>query len=327
MGNCPIKIFFNIQVDCEATRQAVNDANLGERAVCGLGEILAETGMKCTFAVIPSDIKVHGRIYRKLATQGHEIGLHIHSTGPNHEEFLGIYGYKEQSKIITGAMDVFSQSFGELPKSFTPGYASANDYTFPVLESLGFKHGTVSIPTRVLPKWVAVWAGTPLEIHYPHRHNRLLAGNVDFVEIPCTVDPEPRVRVGTNLQDLRVELVDAKNYRRTIQKNVKRQIQIGEGVPVKHLKALTHNIFDYLDERNVHRKTLLGIIATAKDICARENCELIAATNADIAAEYRRLIPLPKEKKIDARGSEPDPSRKGKNENRRLLRSGQRPGV
>ncbi len=40
---------------------------------------------------------------------------------------------------------------GYRPKHFTPGYASANDYTFPALEALGFTHGLVSMPTQTFP--------------------------------------------------------------------------------------------------------------------------------------------------------------------------------
>ena len=50
------KMLFNIQIDCESTQRNINDAALGERSIRGLGEIFAETGMKGTFVVIPSEM-------------------------------------------------------------------------------------------------------------------------------------------------------------------------------------------------------------------------------------------------------------------------------
>lgn len=290
-----ISIYFNFQVDCEALQPALKDAALGKKAITGLCKILNREGLKGNFAVIPSDIKAHAAIYRDIAAQGHEVGLHLHPADQGYEEFLGVYGFEDQKKIIKEAADVFFRHMRFLPASFTPGYASANDHTFSVLEALGFRHGTVSIPTRNLPQCACIWGNSPQAVHYPHHSNRALTGNVDFVEIPCTVDPESRMWGGAHPQDLRVELVDAKNHWYTINKNVARQVQAGDGIPVKHIKIVTHNIFDYSDTGNFRRETLLGMIAAMRDICAKEDCRMIPATNADIAAVYRRLVPLPKD--------------------------------
>ena len=66
-----------------------------------------------------------------------------------------------------------------------------------------------------------------LDAHYPHRHNRSLVGDVDFVDVPGTCDPNHGCGGGAP-QDLRVELVDAKNHWYTIHKAVKRQMAAGE---------------------------------------------------------------------------------------------------
>jgi hypothetical protein len=192
---------------------------------------------------------------------------------------------------------------GRPPLSFTPGYGSANDHTFPALEVVGLKQGLVSIPTRDLPQCACVWGSSPLGCHYPHRYNRCLTGDVDFVNVPLTLDPESRMWGGRHPQDLRVELVDAKNHYYTIEKSVKRQLAGDE--PVKYLKAATHNIFDFLEKSNFRRETLLGIIAAVRNICAKNECELIPANTAEIAAEYRRLVPLPSsgaKLELDTRG-------------------------
>ena len=299
------KILFNLQVDCEATQHSIRDPALGRRAILGLAEVLAETGMKATFVVIPTDMRAHSRLYRALAAQGHEIGLHVHPADQGYAEFLGGYGFADQTRIVGEAMDVFAEHMGCRPECFTPGYASANDHTYPVLEALGLRHGLVSIPTRDLPQCACVCGHSPLTVHYPHRFNRCLEGDVDFVEVPPTVDVDSRMWGGAHPQDLRVELVDAKNHWYTIQKNVVRQVSAGDRIPVKHLKALTHNIFDYKDKRDFRRETLLGIIAAVKDICARQGCRLVPATTAEIAAAYRKAVPRPtggQKLKLDTRG-------------------------
>jgi len=297
-------IWFNVQVDCEATQHSVNDPALGERAIRGLGEIFADSGMKGTFVVIPSDLAVHAAIYKDLESAGHEVGLHVHPADQGYQEFLGVYGFDEQVKILEEAIDIFAQEMGRKPTCFTPGYCSANDYTFPALEAVGFTHGMVSIPTRNLPQCASIWGNSPLEIHYPHRFNRSLIGNVDFVDVPMTVDTDSRMWGGAHPQDLRVELVDAKNHWYTIQKNVVRQVAAGDAIPVKHLKCLTHNTFEYGELTNFRRETLLGIIAATQRICEDQCCRLIPATTQEIAEKFRRRMPCPQqasELKLDVR--------------------------
>jgi hypothetical protein len=208
-------------------------------------------------------------------------------------------------RIVQEGMDVFAEIMGRHPKAFTPGYFSANDHTYPVLEALGFTHGTVSLPTRNLPQCACVWGDSPLDMHYPHRYNRCLTGDVDFVDVPPTVDVESRMWGGAHPQDLRIELVDAKNHWYTIHKNVQRQLQAGDRIPIKVLKALTHNVFDYGDAHNFRRETLFGVISAARQICEQQACELVPATTAEIAAEYHRQVPLPGarvELELDTRG-------------------------
>jgi hypothetical protein len=261
--------------------------------------------MKGTFVVVPSDMKIHARIYRELEAQGHEIGLHTHPAAQGYGNFLGVYGFEDQLKIIGEGADVFAKEMGHLPRAFTPGYCSANDLTFPVLESLGFTHGLVSMPTRNLPQCASVWGNSPLDAHYPHRYNRCLTGDVNFVDIPLTLDPDSRMWGGAHPQDLRIELVDAKNHWYTIDKTVKRQLAAGDSVPIKYIKAATHNTFDYSDPHNFRRETLLGVIAAARQICEQAGVTLVPATTGEIAGKYRAQVPLPAggvELKLDKRG-------------------------
>ena len=179
---------------------------------------------------------------------------------------------------------------GRKPLSFCPGYASANDFTFGVLEELGFTHGMVSIPTRNLPQCACLWASAPLDPHYPHRFNRSLVGDVNFVELPPTVDPDSRMWGGAHPQDLRVELVDAKNHWHTMNKAVQRQ-RAG-GTPLVQLHAVTHNVFDFSDAQNFRRETFVGMVAGAQQIAQSNDLQFQAATLSELAAIYREVVPL-----------------------------------
>lgn len=281
-------VFFNLSVDCEATQPAVNDPGLGERATRGLAEVLAKQGWQGTFFVIPTEIEAHSSLYKDLSAGGHEVGLHLHPAAQGYEEFCGIYSAELQEKIIGEAADRFAQVMGSRPRGFCMGYGSANDHTYPVLVRAGFTHGTCSMPERVLPECASVWAGAPLFMHYAHPDNRLLTGDLDFVEIPRTVDWESKLWGGKHPQDLRIELVDAKNHFYTIEKSLHRQVE--QKVPVRLIHAFTHNTFEYGDPANFRRKTLEGVISHSRNIVADSGFRICGATLAEIAGLYQKRV-------------------------------------
>jgi peptidoglycan/xylan/chitin deacetylase (PgdA/CDA1 family) len=284
------ELYFNFFTDCEATQPAINNIALGERAVRGIAEVLESHGLRGTFHVLPTDIEASGAMYRELHGRGHEIGLHVHPAVDGFGEFLGAYGPDDQLNILRANRDRFAQAMGFAAETICIGYGSTNDYTYGILYDLGFRHGMTSFPSRVLPECASVHAGAPLDVHYANRHNRVLVGDLDYVEIPVTVDPDSRLWGGKHPQDLRVELVDAKNHWYTINKAVERQVQ--QGVPVKVIRGITHNIFEYSDPKDFRRQTMDGMIRAVKDIAAKHNLELIGATADQIAADYRAKVPL-----------------------------------
>jgi len=289
MGMLMGKLLVNISADCEATQPAIRDPALGERAVRGLMVIAARQAAPGTLFVIPSDLQSSGALYQEAERAGWEIGLHLHPAAQGYEEFLGLYGPQDQERILREAMALFEKVMGRSPCAFCMGYGSANDHTYPILEALGFTHGGVSIPRRVLPECASVWAGAPLGIHYPHRFNRVLAGDVDFVEIPPTVDPDSMMWGGKHPQDLRVELVDAKNHWYTMDKAIRRQLDAND--PLPYLRIVTHNIFDYSDARNFRRETLQGMLQHAQSLAQKHGLELEYVTLAEINRRYRALRP------------------------------------
>lgn len=303
-----MNLYFNLQVDCESTQSSINNRELGENAVNGISDILLNADCRATYVVIPKDLKGNAGLYRNLANEGHEIGLHIHPKEEGWSEFLGIYGSKEQGEIINYGKMVFEDVMGFLPRAFTPGYFSANDYTFPILEELGFTCGSVSAPARDLPQCACVWGKSPRYVHYPHRFNRCLEGNVDFVDVPVTCDTESRMWGGYIPLELRVELVDAKNHYYTIEKAINHQLTLitsetgrdGEpyssekvAAPILYIKALTHNIFDYSNPDNFRRQTLENMVDMTKELAEKHKLTFTPATTGEIAEAFRKQYPLP----------------------------------
>lgn len=286
------KFYCLFQIDCEATQHAINDAALGERASRAFADILETQSMLGTFFVIPTDIEASGSSYIELKNRGHEIGLHIHPADMGYEEFLGVYGYNKQKEILGMASDRFAQVMGYKPESICIGYAAANDYTFPVMTELGFRHGMLSIPTRVLPQCTSVWAGAPLDIHYANAYNRILPGNLDLVNVPLTIDSASRMWGGAHPQDLRIELVDAKNHWYTIKKEVDRKII--NNSPIKYILSITHNIFDYSKEYDFRRETLIKVIQHAKNIINSAGYQMAGATMKQVAEDFRTKCPIDK---------------------------------
>ena len=279
-----------LRVDCEASSRPIQDLAMGERSVRGLMARCEQEDLRCSFAVIPSDLEAQPQLYREAAAGGHEVGLHVHPAEDGYEEFLGVYGPERQHEIISRAAERFAAVLGYAPKFFVPGYGSANDSTYGILETLGFTHGGLSMVGRVLPECASVWDGAPLGLHYAHRYNRLLPGDMEFVEIPITADPDSKMWGGKHAQDLRVELVDAKNHWYTLKKAFDRQRGEADGA-IKYFNMLTHNCFDYSDPRDFRRQTLVKMVEGARQIVTDGGGELLAATSQQLAEIFRRRCP------------------------------------
>jgi hypothetical protein len=284
----PDTLLLNLFIDCEATQPAINDPALGERGARGFADVLESFGMHGTFHVLPSELESAPHLYREIRDRGHEIGLHVHPVIEGYTEFLGVHSAEEQREIIGDASQRFSQVMGFRPPTFCPGYISTNDSTYQVLYELGFRHGCTSLPGRALPECASVHMGAPLDPHYAHPHNRLLVGDLDYVELPITVDPESRMWGGRHAQDLRVELVDAKNHWYTIKKAVTRQM--AESAPLIYLRGFTHNTYDYTDQANFQRQTLEGMIERTKRLADELRLELVGTTSGQIAVVYRSAV-------------------------------------
>jgi len=285
----------NCTIDCEATQSYVNDPAMGVRSARGFRDVLERYGFKGTFFLIPGDARSDPGFYRELPARGHEVGLHLHPADEGFFEFTGVMGPEEQREVISAAKERWAEAMGFEPRSFCMGYATANDFTYAVLDELGFTHGQVGVPGRSIPETACFWEGSPLDIHYANRYNRMYPGDLDFIDIPYTIDPDSRIWGGRSRLGLYVEQVDAENHWYTIYKAVRRQ-KDDDSIRVKFIRSVTHNFHDFADPGNFRGQTLIGIIEAVGEILREEGCELVPATMEEMAEEYRRNVP-----KVDIR--------------------------
>jgi peptidoglycan/xylan/chitin deacetylase (PgdA/CDA1 family) len=258
MNNNALYVVFTM--DCEqvgANQGGPIDWSLGERAIQGYCQTLLDHNLTATLFLVPQAAERYYQALRPLVEAGVEVGLHYHPQDHGHADFLGAYTYQQQYEMLDKAVRAWKKAMGQKPKVFRPGNFSANDATFPVLEALGIVAGSVSCPMRNFTEVRANWAGAPLDAHFAHQANRLLAGELNFFEAPLSVDWESIMWGGRTPLELRLEMVDSRAHGFTIRKIIERQIKTGV---LPHLVIMTHNVFAYGDPAEFRQQVLSGVI-------------------------------------------------------------------
>ena len=167
------------------------DNEVGARRVLEYFEVLRDYGYTPTFFVHPELGRTQADIFLDLKERGASIGLHIHAAKIADGFYgmeLGAHPSNTQKEIIESGIAMFEEYFGFRPDIFRPGCFSANDSTYRVLTDLGFKGGGISIPGRVWNERYCAWSGAYPHAHYAHENFRLLEGDLNFVDIPLSVD-------------------------------------------------------------------------------------------------------------------------------------------
>jgi peptidoglycan/xylan/chitin deacetylase (PgdA/CDA1 family) len=160
-------------------------------------EVLEDYGYKPTFFIHPELGETQSKMFLELREQGACLGLHIHAAKfapTRHKVELGALSFAQQKEVLTIGLEMFERYFGFKPDIFRPGCFSSNDYTYRVLNELGFKGGSICIPGRVWMDRYCVWAGADFHPHYANENMRQIPGDSSFVEIPLSVDASCLVR-------------------------------------------------------------------------------------------------------------------------------------
>lgn len=280
-------LFVTFTMDCERVQayayglEGPVSWEMSESAIRGFAEVLGVRDLLGTFFVVPETAHKQRSLLLELEERGFELGMHYHPQlyrQAGYSDFLGGYSYEEQMKLLQEAREDWAQAFGRLPTSFRSGNFSANDATFRVLYELGLRQGSMSAPEREVTYYRAVWRGAPFYPHHAHPNFRLIEGDLDFYEVPVTVDPDPARRVweGTSAFELRIELSGAEGHFLTIDRRVSEMVE--KEVPIKILVSITHNMFDYGNRSDAHRKTLEAVADYVRTAAERSELEVVPAT-------------------------------------------------
>lgn len=297
-----MRVSFAFTMDCENLHHlsgvgGVADWASSERSIRGFADLLESAGHRATLFLCPETADAHRKWLPEIAARGHELALHFHPDSfadGRARGFgqLGAYPGHVQRRWLQAGIDLWSQALAQAPGGFRPGCFSMNDETFPLLVDLGFTHGSVSSPGRNEPALAAIWQPPLLDAHYAHAAQRSLPGDLDFVEIPLTVDWEARFphRLGWDLpQELMVERGDVGTLTEVVRKNLFRQVEAG--VPTPSICAATHNVWDYANPDEEKRRILSDLLDAIPPLAEAAGAEVHAGTTADIASRYRKAVP------------------------------------
>lgn len=257
------KLYVMFTMDCEsidsiATEGGPVDWAFSRRSMEGYVKVLNREGYAPTLFISPPNAEENASMLLDLHKSGAELALHVHPQDFGYCEYLGAYDHEAQVRIIGSAAEHWAEKIGFLPTSFRGGNLSANDATAGALCELGFRQGSLSVPGRSFTRVKSNWAGAPMNPWHMNKANRLLEGDLDFLEIPVTADWESVMWGGLTKLELRIEMVDARAHGFTIRKNVERQLK--DQIEEPYLCILTHNIFDYSDPSEFRSQVLEGVI-------------------------------------------------------------------
>ena len=282
------KLFVTFTMDCERIQEfsppgGPETWDRSEQAISGFADVLSAQGLVGTFFIVPETAHQHRELFLSLEAKGFELGMHLHPhsfADLRHQEYLGGYDYEMQVSLLSQAAEVWAEGLGRRPTTFRPGNFSANDSTFLALYNVGFRQGSVSAPERVLPEYKAVWSGTAPYAHHAHPAFRLIAGDLDFYEVPVTENLTRRAWSGKSAMELRVEMAEIDVHRETIEQQVAAMVE-GQ-IPVKTIVSITHNYFAYDTPGDKHRKILEGIALAVKQTAETHGLELCPVTLEDL---------------------------------------------
>ena len=295
MANDELFMTFTMDVERIAERSPTGGPvswEQSERAIRGFADALSRHDLVATLFITPETAAVHKPLFIELEQRGFELGMHLHPQSFRDNtctEHLGGYSYDQQVEILSQAQDDWAQSFGRRSASFRPGHFSANDATFRALYDCAFRQGSVSPPDREIPQLRSVWRGADPDAHHAHPSFRLIAGDLDFYEVPMTVDAARRMFDGGSALEFRIEWGTADELLSVVAKRVDDLVE--RDVAMKTLVSITHNMFEFEDPEDEHRQSLDGVTERLREVVGPSGLKLVAATLAQVHERADRNTP------------------------------------
>ncbi|HET9222127.1 MAG TPA: hypothetical protein VFO07_06470, partial [Roseiflexaceae bacterium] len=175
------------------------------------------------------------------------------------------------------------------------GAFSANDATFQVLYQLGFRQGSLSVPGRDLPRDAACWTHTEQDAHYVNPSDRLRAGDLPFLELPVTSDPNTFYLQG-HPSDLCIENSTVEDWHRPlIEQHLTRMA--AAKVAFRALCLYTHSGLAYYQDDDRHSATIEQLIEYFDTLA--EQYELVPTTLAGAHERFRQFTTEIKEQRLE----------------------------
>ncbi len=292
------KIFLSAGFDCEPL-EAKSPGCGGpatwqesEKQVLTIAQIYRERNLvdACSFNLTPEAARAQPDLYKSLHDEGFYIGLQPNIPGfrfPTYDRKLGLYSADEQRDIIRLCLDDFEDAMGFTTTTYLPCCGSRSDETASILFELGFEVFIQSGPGRYpkdRPDMITVGL-----FPFPHkasRTHRCLAGDLDLLVIPNTVDVTGKYsRYGWCPGDPRPEAPVCEETHAMYRDIIDSWLELGlaMGVPIIPLKVGGHNT----------ARGAAANIAYLADYCLeagdRFGLELVPASPLDIRREAERV--------------------------------------
>ena len=259
----------------------------GERSIRAYVEAVNREGYPATLFAHPEVAVAQTALLLELQDVGACLGMHLHPykfDPVGYPRDLGYFAAEQQTELISAATKVWSDALGQHPRFFRGGVYSANDAIFGVLLRLGFEGGSLSVPGRVLPRAMAIWAGAEL---YPHRANlafRHIKGDSDFIEVPMSSDTSRPMESGElGEQGLEWPYIPSRSYNHpAIVKNVIAR-GIDDVATFPTYVTNTHQDQDYADPNHPASVNLRTIFRTLQETASEFGVKLAGRTIAEMS--------------------------------------------
>jgi len=263
---------------------------ISEKAIIGFHQILSSRNLVGSFGIHPEAAYFHSNLFTELSSEGHELHMQFHAgnfRGLEYRCYLGSYNRDEQLEILRKARDDWMRSIGFPPRTFVPGGGSLNDFTWPVVYSLGFRQAGMPIE-RNNPKCYSYTVGACPFPHHADPENRLVPGDMELFIVPISINWSRKVKAGHRHLDLRPESgVPLNVHHETVDQNLKIIKLIKP--PIKVIVVPTHNTQNYSDLNNPVRKTLEATIDYIIKRAKEEDLTIKPATFESIHKEAHEL--------------------------------------
>jgi hypothetical protein len=307
------KIYIVVTMDVEPPTADTHPTATGpdnwedsEKFIRGYADRADEFGYPVTSFIHPEVTEVQADLFLELGEKGHCVdGLHLHPWKFRDGKYKAHFGGLSEDDMraaLSECISMWQGGMGRRPLYFRPGTFSANDNMYRVLVDLGFRGGSCSIPGRIWPRMNAIWTGAEPDPHRPHAEFRQLAGDLEFANMPVSVDFSQRTLTsGSNWQkvdesaasspdentvsghrDMRPDWsdADADFYKRTANNIVEQLIARDPSIPT--ISTITHNDNDFTNPNDRVCKNFMMALKEMTEACKSRGIEPVGATVADI---------------------------------------------